>query len=252
MPILVSDIVSRCESALDAEGFERYLFDNDFAPAINYAKEWVVAAFNKAFADNKLSEESMRELVKIRVFITSPYSRINFNPAILGDNIWSVFAVYPEITYSGTLTVPDYTKFISTFCPNASYTSSYKSAKRGTLEEVNQNRRNPFMAGNEVNTCEETRDYLYTFGVDYNGSYTSNPTEELEIYPALNRQPVAIAYLAFPDDIDDITDTIPFPETLTNLMVNKALEWISYKQGDNTTLKMVSDEDVRTLVSLMI
>ena len=250
MPIAVQTIVDRCASALDAEGFERYQFDLDYMPAINYAKEWIVSAFNKAFSDTKLSEESLRELVKVRVFRASIYSRINFNATTTGDNIWSVFAVYPEIEYSGVLgAVPTTT---SVYCPLASYTKSYKSAKRGTLEEVNQNRLNPFMAGNEVNVCAETRDYLYTFAADYNGSYTSNPTHELEIYPSVSTQAVAIAYLAFPEDVTDITDTIPFPETLTNLIVNKSLEWISYKQGDNTTLKMVSDEDVRTLVSLMI
>jgi hypothetical protein len=251
MPILVQDIVDRCESALDAEGFQRYTFDNDFLPAINYAKEWLVSAFNRAFADTKLSEESLRELVKVRVWIASPYSRITYNDTTVGDKLWSIFAVYPKITYAGTLAAAP-AGSVSVYCPNASYIKSYKSAKRGTLEEVNQNRLNPFAAGNEVNLCGETTDYLYTFAVDYNGAYTSTPAHELEVYPSVALEPVALAYLAFPTDIDDETDYLPFPETMTNLVVNKALEWISYKQGDNTTLKMVSDEDVKTLVGLMM
>lgn len=250
MPIAVQTIVDRCASALDAEGFDRYQFDLDYMPAINYAKEWIVSAFNKAFSQTKLSEESLRELVKVRIFRASIYSRVNFNSTITGDRIWSVFAVYPETEYAGTLgAIPTTT---SVYCPLASYTKSYKSAKRGTLEEVNRNRLNPFVDGNEVNVCAETRNYLYTFAVDYNGSYTSTPTFELEVYPSISTQPVAIAYLVFPEDIDDITDYIPFPEAMTNIVVNKTLEWIAYKQGDNTTLKAVTDEDVNTLISLMI
>ena len=104
MSILVSDIVSRCESALDAEGFERYLFDNDYRPAINYAMEWIVSVFNKAFAENKLSEESMRELVFAKVFITSAHSRINLNDLnSINNEVWSILAVYPEIEYMGVL-----------------------------------------------------------------------------------------------------------------------------------------------------
>lgn len=253
MPIRVVDIIDRVESALDAEGFDRYTFDNDYRPAINYAKEWVVSAFNRAFSDNKLTEESLRELVRVRIWITSSYSRIVYNSTDTGDELWSVFAVYPEIDYTGDLVViPSGTITESIYCPDASYLKSYRSAKRGTLEQVNINRRNPFFAGNEVDICDETRGYLYTFAVNYNGSYTTNPTHELEVYPLIAKEPVALAYLAFPVDVVLQTDTIPFPETLINLIVNKCLEWISYKQGDNTNLKTITEKDINTLVKLMI
>jgi hypothetical protein len=61
--IPVQTIVDRVTSILDAEGSDRYLFDQDFKPAINLTKDWVVAVFNKAFADKKLSEENLKELV---------------------------------------------------------------------------------------------------------------------------------------------------------------------------------------------
>ena len=51
--IAVQTVVDRMKSVLDAEGSDRYLFDQDFKPAINSAIDWLVAVFNAAFSDKK-------------------------------------------------------------------------------------------------------------------------------------------------------------------------------------------------------
>jgi muconolactone delta-isomerase len=250
MAISVQDIITQTESALDAEGFERYQFVQDYMPAINYAKDWMVSAFNRVFAENKRSEEILRELVRARVFVTSEYSRVAINPTDTDDELWSVLAVYPKIQYMGSIINPT-TTGQSTYCPNASYLRSYKSAKRLTLEQININRRNPFVSGNEVEICDETMEYAYTAFSDYNNGYETTPAWELEIFPSVEREPVAIVYLAYPQPVTAITDTLPFPVSLTNLVVTQVLDWISYKQGDNTNLKGVTDQDLNLLMKLM-
>lgn len=251
MAIAVVDIIRRIESALDAEGFERYQFEEDFRPAINYAKDWLVSAFNRIFAENKRTEEVLRELVRARVFITSEFSRVAINPSHTLDELWSILGVYPKIEYHGTLrSINPGTRGISLHCPNASYIRSYKSAKRLTLEQININRRNPFVVGNEVDICEETMEYAYTAFCDYNGGYSTTPDWELEIFPSVVNEPVAIVYIAYPEEIVNETDVLPFPESLTNLVVNKSLDWIAYKQGDGTNLKGVTAEDLNVLIKL--
>jgi len=250
MAINVTTIVEQCQSALDAEGFERYEFNEDYRPAINHAVDWMVAVFNSVFSQNKLSEETLRELIRMRIFITSTYSRVHFAQADLGETIWSIVAVYPKPEYVGALVAQPNTE-ISVHCPLASYVKSYYSAKRTTLEKVNHDRRNPFAHGNEIDDCEETITYTYIFGVDYTGAYQVPTVHELEVQRAIPNEAIAISYLAHPQRVALVTDTIPFPEALTNMLVNKALDYISWKQGDGTNLKGVTDRDTKELITLM-
>ena len=94
--IAVSEIVSRINAALDAEGSGRYTFSRDFQPAINYAIEFYVSVFNSAFGDNKLSEENLRELVRTRIWQTSEDSRVFFNTDDTVEEVWSILAVMPN------------------------------------------------------------------------------------------------------------------------------------------------------------
>ena len=61
------------------------------------------AVFNQAFADKKLTEENLRDLVKGVVFQTNQYSRVNMN--LVGDDIWSIMRVNPEPSVNDTSAV---------------------------------------------------------------------------------------------------------------------------------------------------
>lgn len=250
MAILVQTIIDRASSALDAEDFNRYDFENDFAPAINYAQEWLVSAYSRVFNENKFSEENLKELLRIRVWKTSIFSRVSMNIVDLGEDVWSIVAVYPEIEYDGTTIPAQPNNKLSVYCKDLSYKKSYKSAKRSTLEKVNINRENPFAHGNEVDVCAGTRTYSYVLFVDYSGSYTASPIWELEIQPNIGQELVAISYLAQPPAITLITESLPFPASLTNILTDKVLEFISRKQGDNTNLKGISDKELAQLLNL--
>jgi hypothetical protein len=170
--IYVSEIISRIESALDAEGSERYLFSTDYKPAINYAQEWLVSLFNSVFSTNKLSEESLKELMKVSVFRTSNYSRVCMNTTDLGCNVWSLISVYVDIEYVLNGSLPA-TSTDSKYISNASYLSANYQAKRTTLEKTIKNKLNPFEAGNEVVLCEGLLEYAYVNFSDYTGGYSN-------------------------------------------------------------------------------
>lgn len=75
MSIYVQDVIDNCLSLLDAENSDRYRFESDFKPAINDTQKWLVLLYNKIFGLNQVSEESLKELISIRCFKASNYSR---------------------------------------------------------------------------------------------------------------------------------------------------------------------------------
>ena len=248
--IPVQTIVDRVTSILDAEGSDRYLFDQDFKPAINLTKDWVVAVFNKAFAEKKLSEENLKELVKTKVWTTSTFSRINIDPSVI--NVWSILGIIPKPTVYPAASIPTVgvNPDTSTLETGVSYISSEFSARRLTIEEWNENKNNVFEAGNNVLTTSFT-EYAYLNQGDYSSTnYTT--AGEIEVRPSVPTEFVAITYLRYPLDINVIGDSIEFPQTLTDLIVNKVLNYISFKQGDQTNLFSVSGSEVATLVKLMM
>jgi hypothetical protein len=252
MPILVQEIVNRSNAALDAEGSDRYLFDQDFKPAIRYAQEWVVLALNRGFEMNKHSGESLRELVKVSIWQANNFSRIAFDPVTMGHDLWSILALYPNpvvTPFSNPSPLPN--KAESKYMPNLSLVSGKACTNRLTLEQWNDNVDNVFMPGNSV-LSGPLSDFAYLNFADYSSSTYSNPGKfELEIRPTVANKYVGMAYLRRPKEINLITDTMEFPEALMNVILEKTLQYVSWKQGDQTTLYLVTDRDVNRLMTLI-
>lgn len=253
MPILVQKIVDGCNFKLDAEGSQRYLFDQDFKPAINMAIETATSIFNSAFADNKLSPECLRELVKIQVWQASQYSRVSIADVDINGFFWTILAVYPKPKCNkGVSGIPSTDKSESKFRPELSYLSSDQSAKRLTFEQWNENKKNVFMPGNVV-LAGGLVEYAYLDFADYSStSYTGNKGKfELEIRPDISGQLVAIGYLKYPKNITVIGDSIDFPQSLTDFITEITLNHLSVKQGDGTTLNSTTEKWMAQLVNLM-
>jgi len=249
--IQAQTIVDRTLSILDAEGSDRYLFDQDFKPAINAAVEWLVAVFNSAFAQNKLSEEDLRELIKTKVFQANDFSRVRFNADVVGEKLWTVLAILTEITVTPDVAPPPLPNpKISVYHPEYTFVSSEESAGRLSIQEWNENKKNIFKAGNTTVT-NGFKKYAYLSFGDYS---SDNYTEigEIEIRPDVSSELVAISYLKYPTPITTISDSVEFPASLTDLLVQKTANVISYKQGDQTTLYGVTDVDVQRLISFMV
>lgn len=251
--IPVQDIITRCESALDAEGFDRYTFARDYGPAINYAQEWMTSLFSAAFGSNKFNEESLTDLSFTKIWKTNQFSRFVFQYSEVGSRLWTIIGIYPLCTiYPDTdIAQADLTK--SVYSPTHSYVKGYKSCARRTSEEMNLNRLNPFAAGNEVVICDELKDFAYKTMTDYTGGYDSSTTPEkveIQIFPDYSNKVLAMEYLKYPEPIVNDTDNIEFPLSVSNMLVEKALNFISFKQS-GTPLIQASEQDLNKLITLM-
>lgn len=250
--ISVPIIIERIASILDAEGSDRYTFEQDYKPAINSSVEWLQAVFNKAFGERKLSEEDLSELIRTVVFQTNQFSRINIDLSPLGHSLWSLMRINPEaVVYPESTPTVSVNPAQSVLRTDLSYVKSIYSAKRSTLEKWEENVNNIFEAGNE-RILNSFKNYAYLNDVNYSSSGYIPGGSEIEIRPEIKNTFVGVTYLKYPTPIQLESDSIEFPESLINLVVQKALNFISMKQGDNTNLYAVTSRDIQTLVQLMV
>lgn len=263
MAILSQDIADSLRFALDAEGADHYDDTLDIIPAINLSVKWLVSVINRTLGNRKLGEEILRELTEARVFSVDGDSRV-----LIGDptqttytpeEIWSILAVYPNPVVgdtqqgsvdAGELSDPK----ISVHRTDKYHRSSDKSAKRLTVEEWTVNRKNPFEAGNDLESaCSELNEYAYLYPVAYWNGHSANPDAALEIRPKLGlSELVTIVYVKVPKEVTSLTDVIEFPNSVFDLLFNKSLQYIAYKQGDGTTAFTASQNDIQLLLNTVL
>lgn len=249
--INTQSVVDRMIASLDAEGSDRYLFQNDFKPAINSAIDWVVAVFNKAFSENKLNEEVLSELVYVRIFQANTFSRVNIGGlSSINHKVWTILGVFPEPTvYPATPPPAQSDPAVSTFRPDLTFVESEYSADKSSIEQWNQNRKNIFRPGNET-LQNKFKKYAYLNTVDFSSTGYSG-TKEISIRPSVAGKFVGISYLKQPNVVNVITDPIELPDRMMELLFQKALNFISYKQGDRTNLYSVTANDVKVLAQIL-
>lgn len=252
--IQASVIHNRILARLDAEGTDRYTFDQDTKYAINSAIEDFVTMLNDAFAENKLSPENLRELLKTKVWQASSFSRVSFDESEVGHSLWSIVAVYPNPTTNKTsfASTGSSTNAASKFRPDVSFIGGSRPAKRLSHEEWVDADDNFFSAGNNV-ASGKLSEYAYLDMSDYSStSYpSSSDKNEITIKPSVANKFVAITYVKYPNQVSDINDLIEFPKSLTEMITEIAANKIAYKQGDNTTLFAVTAQSINRLVSLI-
>ena len=78
----------------------------------------------------------------------------------------------------------------------------------------------------------------------------SENTANNPFYQSLNGQ-WKFNWVKKPADIVNITDTVEFPNSVFQLLFDKALNYIAYKQGDQTTLHSVTERDISLLLSVI-
>jgi hypothetical protein len=267
MAIVAQDIIDKMRQVgLDAEGSDYYRDDIDLIPAINAAMDWLVAVINSALGANKLSEESLRELMFVAVYQTSRYSRVNIEE--LADEIWTILAVMPKPTvYQADSLIkdpvtPSYVtpaggESTSLLRTDLAYRESEYSAKRLTLEEWNKNKGNPFSAGNNIidaSNCPDLVEYAYLDPIGYftTAEIGGSTGREIEVRPFLDKDFIAISYVKYPTKVTANADLIELPISLTNLLYQKSLQFVSYKQGDDTTIHNVTANDIQILLNAML
>jgi len=142
----------------------------------------------------------------------------------------------------------------STLVDNASFVRSDHSAKRLTFEEWNQNRNNPFEAGNIINqNCADLLSFAYLNFADYTSTnYNLTVPSEIEIRPDVSSDFVAVVYIKVPDQVTSETDDLEFPPSFLNPLVDMTLVFIAYKQGDNTTLFQLADQKLKEFLQTIL
>jgi hypothetical protein len=247
------ELRNQIKFALDAENSDHYRDDMDIIPAINAAIKWLTSVVNTAYGQDKIGEEFFRELSSSGVFRTSDASRVSLT--IFPTEVWSILAVYPkpttrQITGVPVPATPDNTR--SYYLPNKLHLSSELSCKRLNLEQWSVNYDNPFEAGYQGNQiCEPLKLYAYLTPINYQGSSTSYLTQELEIRPSSPNEEVTIFWAKKPTKIVTLADEINFPHSVFQLLFDKALNYIAYKQGDQTNLYGVSGQDIQQLLTVL-
>jgi hypothetical protein len=236
--------------ALDAEGNDYYDDARDIIPSINASVKWLTSVINIAIGQNKAGEEIFRDLSIVGVFQTSKDSRISLN--VFPHEPWTIIGVYPIPTTdsTGRTYTPPSNLDASSYRTDLYYVDSEKSCKRLTSEEWNDNRGNPFEAGYIGNaSCPELADYAYLAPKNYLSDSSSTIDREIEIRPNLISKLAAVEYVKKPTVVTALTDSIEFPDSLFQMLFNRALKYIGYKQGDGTTLDTVTDKDLQLLIN---
>lgn len=256
MPITVQSIIDRMRRVgLDAQPNTDFYTDlEDLVPAIDSSVKWLVSVINKARSENKATDEVIRELTQARIYRTSSQSRIIFE-----TDIWTIDAVAPlcDTITNGTPTpaVPA-SSFMSWSRTDLAFVRSYYSAFRKTIEETNQNRTNPFSPGflpDNVTSSDLSEGSRLNITFCYVPSYdyiypTVAAGSYIEILPEIPNKLCAVFVVKNHPAITLASDTILFPVSLFNLVYEKALQFVSYSQGDDTNIWGVTGNDVSLLV----
>jgi hypothetical protein len=228
--------------ALDAEGSDHYRDDLDYIPAINGAIKWLTAVISSAYGQDKFSEEFFRDLTNTGVFLTNNNSRVSLN--VFPSEVWTILAVYakPDVEVDTSLPVPltPDTKQ-SYYLDNLIHISSVNDCKRLNIEEWAVTKNNPLESGYDGNQiCDDLKLYAYLLNSNL-----------IEIRPTIQNGKATIFWVKKPTPITTITDDIEFPSSVFQLLFDKALNYISYKQGDQTNLYSVSSQDIQQLLTLL-
>jgi len=249
--IAVQSVVNSMAARLDAADSDYYRFDRDYLPAILDSQRLLVSLVDSLYAEKRLSEEIFQDLLEVRVFQTSTFSRIQFT-SLAPSDVWTIVSVEPLPTTS-----PVFTASAPAF-PNRSFyrsdlahvTSSF-SADRTTIEERNRAKTNPFAAGHDLETGETAKTYGYLLHNDYSSdtyTFQTNRPQEIEVFPFIPLQPVTIRYAKVPSEPATISDSLEFPLMFQETITQGALLFISVKQGDGTTVNSISNQMLSSLL----
>ena len=254
MPILTQDVRDQMLFALDAEGSDHYDDDRDIIPAINSSIKWLTNVVNIALGKNKAAEEVFRDISIMKVFQTSEDSRISLD--VFPDPVWTILAVYPLPTTKATTVAagaPPATTKNSIHRPDLYFVTSDYDCKRLTSEEWIGNKNNPFEAGyiGTPSTCPDLIDYAYLPPKNYDpvDPGGNDIRREIEVRPIVDQGLVAVEYVKQPTVVAVLGDNIDFPETTFQMIFDKALQYIAYKQGDQTNLYSVTQQDINALIN---
>ena len=253
MPIAAQLVADRMRFLLDAEDSDHYNDTVDIIPAINAAQDWLISVVNATFGNKRMGEEIFRDVHTSRVFVTSINSRISLD--VFPHDVWGILAVYPKPEIGEVANI-DF--IVPKLGIHASYEDkgeyhirSSKFAERLTIDQWSSNIDNPMQAGYEGNLPAFLVDYSYLNPIDYSPDALATTIREMEIRPAIPKEHVTVFYARRPNQITALTENLEFPNQVIQLLLDKALQYISFKQGDQTNLFSVTQSDINLLLKAL-
>lgn len=238
--------------ALDAENSDHYRDDLDYIPAINASMKWLTAVVNSAFGENKIGEEFFRELSYSGVFLTNNNSRVSLD--VFPTEVWTVLAVMalPTTESNGNPAPPTPDTTRSYHLDNLIHVSSLNACKRISVEAWTDGLFNPTEAGYDGNQiCDELKLYSYLQPINYRSVSRGETSQEIEVRPSVKNGQVTVFWAKKPEEITQLSDQIDFPNSVFQLLFDKALNYIAYKQGDQTTIYGVTTADIQQLLTVL-
>lgn len=238
--------------ALDAENSDHYRDDLDYIPAINASMKWLTAVVNSAFGENKIGEEFFRELSYSGVFLTNNNSRVSLD--VFPTEVWTVLAVMalPTTESNGNPVPPTPNTTRSYHLDNLIHVSSLNACKRISVEAWTDGLFNPTEAGYDGDQiCDELKLYSYLQPINYRSVSRGETSQEIEVRPLVKNGQVTVFWAKKPEEITQLSDQIDFPNSVFQLLFDKALNYISYKQGDQTTIYGVTTADIQQLLTVL-
>lgn len=223
--ILVSDLIQDMRAAVDADDTTYYRNNRDYFPAINKAVKSVLSLLDKVLSANRLSDDALREISKFMVKDVTDGSILI--PIKDMQPVWAITLVSPNPAVDGSGNMTDFTK----------------AAERVSLEEWGKSSGNPFASGNTIITGDLAA-YGYT-------TYASATGTTIKIRPKVDVTKLLVGYLEVPKEANTESDTIALPQSIYSMVLEKALWFLSYKQGDQTTLAQMSNTEINSLANLL-
>jgi len=232
--IVASTIFTSIRSFLDDDNSDRYKEATDLVPAVNAAINWIVSVFNAGFDAKKISPESLKDLIKILIVSTTDATNsVKADITSIANNLWTILGVDPDPSESAGTYIDSKERF----------------AKRMTIEEWGEGIEDPFSSGTMVAIPIAFRKAAYLTP----GRYLDANNLILFIRPksVVSSGKIAVWYLTNPTTVTSSSSNIELPASLSNLIVQKSLEYMSFQHGPESKLGSVTDKDIVQLVSLL-
>jgi hypothetical protein len=231
--ITASDIFTTVRSQLDDDNSGRYTEAADLVPAINKAILYLVAIFNIAFDQKKISPESLRELNKNRVLDCTGTTTKKISLAGVTD-IWTILGVDPDPILNGT---------------NLGDTRN-RWATRMSMEEWNDALADPFSAGSGVLIPSS----LVRPGYIGPGDFQGDGNLYIFVRPGsiFTANKAALWYIKNPTIVTNGASQIEFPRSLFNILSEKTLYYLSYQQGPDSPYGKITEKEISQVLTLML
>ena len=209
-------------AGLDTENqTQRYLVRNRI-DAINSAISRCQSAGSFALANNKGSEELLRDMTTIAIYQTNAFGALVLDDPAMPWTVANVVAVYtnPDLQVPGTVNpLPDAT---SQYRADLAWAGAGDPVVRYTLEQVPNVKNNASMRGNEVLAAIPGR--------ISHGYYENAGRVWVLPKSQMGRKIVAVAQIEKFAPMVDENSTVNLPNYMTQILSSWALEYLTWKQ----------------------